>query len=397
MMMNMAKRLELLAPAGDFPSLIAAVESGADSVYFGLEEFNMRQNAKNFKIEDLQRINEICKNVKKYLTINVIIYDEDLEKLEKLIERVKGKINAVICWDLSVIELCKRHNIPFHISTQASIANSAAARFYKNLGAERVVLARELNLKQIKEISKIMPVECFIHGAMCVSISGRCFTSQFLTNKSANRGECAQFCRRSYKITDPDGNELELDNNKVMSAKDLCCLPFIEQLKKAGITAFKIEGRNRSPEYVKTTVSVYRNALDNELDKKQIEESMEKLKTVYNRGFSSGFYLGQPTDDDFSKTEYGESTEKKVSLGRVQNYWHKMGVAAVKIQSKHLKIGDEIYITGNTTGVIRTRVETMEIDHKPVKDVRRGKTVGIKVPECRSGDEVFLIQKNKSR
>jgi len=388
------KKFELLTPAGDFPSLIAAVEAGADSVYFGLEEFNMRQAAKNFKIEDLQKINEICKGVKKYLTVNVIIYDEELDKLEDLIKRVRGKVDAIICWDLAVIELCKKYKIPFHISTQASVANSASARFYKNLGAERIVLARELNLKQIKEISKIIDVECFIHGAMCVSISGRCFTSQFLTNKSANRGECLQFCRRSYTIRDADGNELELDNNKVMSAKDLCGLPFVEQLKKAGIMGFKIEGRSRSPEYVKTTVSVYRNALDKTLTPKEIEESMKKLKSVYNRGFSSGFYLGVPADTDFSKTEYSESTERKIALGRVENYWPKVGVAAVKISSGHLKVGDEIYIMGNITGVVRTKVESIEIDHKPIKLVKQGKVVGIKVPTCRRGDNVFLIKNN---
>ncbi len=389
----MKNKFELLAPAGDFPSLIAAVEAGADSVYFGLKEFNMRQAAKNFDIDDLNRINDICKGVRKYLTINTIIYDEELEKLEELIKRVKGKVNAIICWDLAVIELCRKYKIPFHISTQASIANSESARFYKKLGAERIVLARELNLKQIKEISKIIDVECFIHGAMCVSISGRCFTSQFLTNKSANRGECLQFCRRSYTIRDSDGNELELDNNKVMSAKDLCGLQFIEQLKAAGIKAFKIEGRNRSPEYVKTVVSVYREALDKTLGKKEIEESMKRLKSVYNRGFSSGFYLGVPTDSDFSNTEYGESTERKITLGRVENYWPKVGVAAVKINSGHLKVGDEIYIIGDITGVVRTKVESIEINHRPIKNVKSGVVAGIKVPACRRGDDVFLIKK----
>jgi len=389
------KKFELLAPAGDFPSLIAAVEAGADSVYFGIGEFNMRQAAKNFTIEDLPEINKICKGVKKYLTVNTIIYDEELEKLEDMIKRVKGRIDAIICWDMAVIDMCKKYKIPFHISTQASIANSASARFYKNLGAEKIVLARELNLKQVKEISKIMPVECFIHGAMCVSISGRCFTSQFLTNKSANRGECLQFCRRSYKITDADGNELELDNNKVMSAKDLCGLPFVEQLKKAGISTFKIEGRNRSPEYVKTVVSVYREALDRTLTEEETEEAMKKLKSVYNRGFSSGFYLGVPNDSDFSKTEYGEATERKISLGRVENYWPKVGVAAIKINSGHLNVGDEIYVIGKVTGVVRTKVESIEINHKSVKTVKQGSSAGIKVPECRKGDDVFLIKKVK--
>ncbi|MDD5416977.1 MAG: U32 family peptidase, partial [Candidatus Aenigmarchaeota archaeon] len=252
---------------------------------------------------------------------------------------------------------------------------------------------RELNLKQIEEISKIIEVECFVHGAMCVAVSGRCFTSQFLLNKSANRGECLQMCRRSYSIKDADGNELALENNKVMSAKDLCSLQFIEQLKKSGVKAFKIEGRNRSPEYVKVVVSIYRNALDKTLTKKEIDASMEKLKTVYNRGFSSGFYLGPPTDEDFSKTEYSEATEKKTCLGRVENYWPKVGAAAIKITSGHVKVGDEIYVIGKETGVIRVKVERIEVDHKPITDAKRGMIVAIKVSNCKRGDEVFLIEK----
>ena len=290
------KKFELLAPIGDFPSLIAAIQAGADAVYFGLKEFNMRDSAKNFKISDLTRINTLCgKKTKKYLTLNTIIYDNELKKIEKIMKRIKNKVDAVICWDLAVIQLCKKYKIPIHISTQASVANSETARFYKSLGAERIILARELNLKQTKKISKIIPIECFIHGAMCVSISGRCFTSQFLQNKSANRGQCTHPCRRFYNIKDRDGYELKLENNRVMSAKDLCCLPFIKKLKQAGITTFKIEGRGRNPEYVYTTTQIYRNALDKKLSNQEIKQSLEQLKKVYNRGFSSGFYLNPPT------------------------------------------------------------------------------------------------------
>lgn len=387
-------KYELLAPAGDFASMSAAVEAGADAVYFGIKEFNMRAAARNFSMEDLDKIQKICgKRVKKYLALNVIIYDNEVKKVEKIIKSVKGKVDAVICWDLSVIKICKKYNVPFHVSTQASISNSMAAKFYKDLGAERVVLARELNLEQIKEISKIAKVECFIHGAMCVSISGRCFTSQFLCNKSANRGECSQFCRRAYTVKDDEGHELKLENNRVMSAKDLCTLPFIEKMKKAGIVSFKVEGRNRSPEYVRAVVSVYRKALDKTLTEKEIKEGLEKLKSVYNRGFSSGFYLGLPTSDDFSKSEDGEAKEKKLFIGKIINYWPKIGVAAIKLSARTMELGDEIYIIGDKTGVKRIKVERIELGHRSIRKADKGMSVGIKTPLCRKGDDVYFIFK----
>jgi U32 family peptidase len=391
----MKSKIELLAPAGDFPSLIAAVEAGADAVYFGLREFNMRDSARNFKISDLNKINKITGKVKKYLTLNIIIYDSELPRLEKLIKKVKGKVDAIICWDMSVIQLAKKYKIPFHISTQASISNSSSAEFYKKLGAERIILARELNLEQIKKISKIIKVETFVHGAMCVSISGRCFMSQFLQNRSANRGQCSHPCRRAYTIRDMDGFELRLENNRVMSAKDLCALPFIEKLKSAGITAFKIEGRNRNPEYVSQVTGVYRKALDKKLSTGEIKENLEELKRVYNRGFSSGFYIKSPTADDFSASENGEGREFKEKIGIIEKYWPKIKVAAVKVQSGNLKIGDEIYIIGESTGISRVKIESMEINHKQVHQVIKGQKVGIKLPKSRAGDEVYLIKVRK--
>lgn len=385
---------ELLCPAGDFPSLKAAVDAGADAVYFGLQDFNMRDSAKNFSISDLKQINTVCgKKVKKYLTLNVIIYDSEIKKIENVIKKVKGKVDAIICWDLSVIQLCKKYKIPFHVSTQASVSNESSARFYKKLGAERIVLARELNLSQIKKISKIIPVEIFAHGAMCVSVSGRCFTSQFLHCRSANRGQCTHPCRRAYIIKDEEGNELKLENNRVMSAKDLCTLPFIEKMKKSGITAFKIEGRNRNPDYVSTVTKVYREALDTKLTKKRTEELLEELKRVYNRGFSSGFYLGLPTTDDFSSSEDGEQTESKQIIGRVEKYWPKISVAAIKLFAYSLKVGDEIFIIGEKTGIKRVKVESMQVNHNSVSRAEKGQEVGIKVPECRLGDSVYLITK----
>lgn len=391
----MKNKFELLAPAGNFPMLVAAVNAGANAIYFGLKEFSMRANAKNFTIKDLEKINKICgKNVKKYVTINTIIYNEELKKLELIIKKIKGKVDAIICWDLSVIQLCNKYKIPFHVSTQASVSNIESAKFYKKLGAKKIVLARELNLKQIKEISKIILVECFVHGAMCVAVSGRCFTSQFLFNRSASRGECIHPCRRSYIIKDKqEGYELELENNKVMSAKDLCTLPFIEKLKNAGITSFKIEGRNRDPRYVETVVSVYRKSLDKKLSKKEIEESLEELNKVYNKEFSSGFYLCLPTKDDFARIEHSAAKEKKHFVGKVLHYYKQVGVAEIKVSSK-IKIGDNLVIIGKTTGLEKTKVESMEMKNKKVKEAKKGDEVGIKLPLVRKNDEVYVIKKN---
>jgi putative protease len=393
------KKYELLAPAGSFPSLIAAVNAGADAVYFGLKEgLNMRAAAKNFSVSDLPEIKKICdkKGIKKYLTLNTIVYDNEIAKVENLIKAAKKYVDAVICWEPSVISLCKKHNVPFHISTQASVANRASALFYKKLGAERIVLARELNLKQIKEISKIIDIECFCHGAMCVSESGRCFTSQFLFNKSANRGECLQPCRRAYIIRDEDGNELKIEGNTVMSAKDLCTLPFIEKLKEAGIKAFKIEGRNREPEYVDAVVRVYRKALDKKLNEEEIKESMEELKKVYTKGFSSGFFLRSPTNDDFSKEENSIATQRKEFIGEVIHYFPKAGAAAVHLNSGKLKIGDDILAIGDKTGVLRHKIARIEVNNKPIKEAKKGMDIGIKMPGIRKRDKIYLIiDKNK--
>jgi len=392
------KHLELLAPAGSFPSLIAAVNAGADAVYFGLQEgMNMRANAKNFSIKDLKEVKKICdaKKVKRYLTLNTIVYDNELAKIEKLIKLAKPFIDAIICWDLSVIQLCKKHKIPFHISTQASIANAEAARFYKKLGAERIILARELNIKQIKEIAKIMPVEVFVHGAMCVSVSGRCFTSQFLFGKSANRGECLQPCRRAYNVADEDGNELKLENNTVMSAKDLCSLKFIEELKKAGVVAFKIEGRNREPEYVSTVTHVYRKALDKKLTEAEIKESMKELNSAYNKGFSSGFYLGVPTSKDFSNAEHSSATQKKEFIGTIYHYYAKVRVAAIKISSGVIRVGDELIVIGDKTGMLKHKIERIEINHQPYGWADKGQEVGIKIIGVHKGDKVYLVVKKK--
>jgi putative protease len=392
-------KYELLSPAGSFPSLVSAVKAGADAVYFGLKEgLNMRASAKNFTLLDLPKIAEICnsksRKIKKYLTLNTIIYDNELEKIEEIIKKSKKYIDAVICWDLSVLDLCKKYKVPFHISTQASVANVSAAKFYKKLGAERIVLARELNIEQIKRIAKIIDVEVFCHGAMCVSVSGRCFTSQFLFNKSANRGECLQPCRRSYLVRDEDGNELKLENNTIMSAKDLCTLEFIEELKKAGVKAFKIEGRNREPEYVYTATKIYRKALDKKLNEKEIEQGLKELNKVYTKGFSSGFFLGKPSSKDFSNAENSLAIQRKEFIGNIYHYFSKVNVAAIKIASGKIKVGDEVLVIGDKTGLIEHKIERIEIDKKSVKEASKGQEIGIKIPGARKGDKVYLVVKN---
>lgn len=393
------KKPELLAPAGDFECLAAAINAGADAIYFGLQEFNMRARAKNFTIKDLPKIQRICrsKRIKKYLTLNTIIYDKELKKLEKIIKKAKQYINAIICSDISVMILCRKYNIPFHISTQCSVSNSKTAEFYKRLGARRIVLARELNLKQIKKISKIIPVEIFIHGAMCVSISGRCFTSQFLFNQSANRGECLHPCRRFYKVKDKEGNELKVDNHHIFSAKDLCTLPFIDKLKKANISAFKIEGRNKEPEYVDTVTRVYRKAIDKRLTEQEIRKGIEELKKVYNKGFSSGFVLKTPTSDDFSKSEHSSATQSKKFIGKITHYYSKLGVASLHLNAGTLKLEDNVFIIGKTTGIIKHKIISMEIGGKVVEKVKKSQDVAIKLPLCKKGDEVYkVIKKTQS-
>lgn len=390
---------ELLAPVGDFSKLYTAIEAGADAVYLGLHEFNMRDTAKNFKVSDLKKIKKICEDSprkpKVYLTLNTIIYDSELKKLENLIQKIKGQVDAIICWDMSVINLSRKYEISFHISTQASVSNVEAARFYKQLGAERIVLARELNLKQIKKISEIIPTECFIHGAMCVSVSGRCFTSQFVHGLSANRGQCIHPCRRAYTITDDTGNELKLQNNRVMSAKDLCTLPFIEKIKKAGVTSFKIEGRSRSLEYVKIVTEEYRKAIDKKLSREEINKGLKRLEKVYNRGFSSGFYIKMPTSDDFSYSENGEQAERKEFVGRIEKYWQKAGAATVKMLSGKIKAGDEIYLISKNKAIKRLTVESLEIENKSVKSAAKGELVGIKLPRCSIGDDIYIIRKKQ--
>ncbi len=391
--------VELLAPAGDFKCLVTAISAGCDAVYFGLQDFNMRARAKNFKISDLVEIKKICQKnkVKMYLALNTIIYDDELKKAERIIKKAKNYVDAIICSDISIMLLCKKYKVLFHVSTQCSVSNSETAMFYKKLGAKRIVLARELNLKQIKKISKIVPVEIFVHGAMCVAVSGRCFTSQFLFNQSANRGKCLQPCRRPYEVKDNQGNLLRITNNHILSAKDLCTIPFIEKLKKAGIVSFKIEGRNREPEYIDTVIRAYRKAIDKKLTKEETKELMAELNKTYNKGYSSGFLIKPPTSDDFSGVEHSSGTQSKRFVGEITHYYSKLGVALITINTGSLKIGDNLLISGKTTPLIRDKIESMEIDNKKVEKAEKGQEVGIKLPLCRTGNEVYKIWKKKGK
>lgn len=400
--MKEKQKFELMAPVGDFPTLVSACEAGADAVYFGISDFSMRKGKKNFKVVQLEEVRKTCNSYprkpKMYLTLNTIVYDEELKKLEKLIKKIKGKVDAVICWDYAVIMLCKENNIPFFISTQGSVSNCKAAEFYKTLGAKRIVLARELNIKQIKKITKIkdLEIEVFVHGAMCVSYSGRCFTSQFLFNNSGNRGECLHPCRRSYTVKDKEkGYELEVNRDTIMSAKDLCVLPFIEELKKINVKSFKIEGRNRDPRYVQTTVKAYRKALDKKLDKEEVKNIMEELSSVYNREFSSGFYLGKPMAKDFSHVENSASTAYREFLGKVTHFYPKIGVVLVKIVN-NLQENEKIIFVGKKIGVKEVKVQRMEINKKEVKKAKKGEEIGIKIDfRAKKGEEVYKIKKRK--
>lgn len=393
----MKRRYELLAPVGNFAMLYAALEAGADAIYFGIKGLNMREGAQNFELRDLKRMRNVCESFERkprmYLALNTIVFDSELKNIEKIIKKAKKFVDAIICWDNGVINLCRKYGVEIHVSTQASISNSGSAMLYKKLGAKRAILARELNLRQIKSISRVIDVECFCHGAMCMAVSGRCFISQFVHGVSANRGLCAQPCRRTWDVVDDSGNELKLESNRVMSAKDLCTLPFIEEMKRAGIRSFKIEGRNRSPEYVYGVTKVYRKALDKKLSESEIKEGINDLKKVYNRGFSSGFYFKMPTNDDFSYSENGEQTEIKEYVGIVDRYWPKAGAASVLIHTGKLKVGDEVFLIGEDAPIVRTRIDSMEKGKVDIKIVKKGDEVGIKLPKVKKETKIYLIKK----
>ncbi len=390
---------ELLAPAGNWEMLRTAIKAGADAVYFGVQGINMRSNSRNFTKEDLKEIAEEChaNNVKAYLALNVIVYQDEINFIEETLSKAKeAKIDAIICWDHAVIRLVKKYGLNLHVSTQASISNSESAKFYEEQGASLCVLAREVTLEDLKEIKKntSLKIEVFVHGAMCVSVSGRCFMSEHLYGKSANRGECLQPCRREYKVTDKEtGKELELDNNFIMSPKDLCTLPFLELIYPHS-DVLKIEGRGRSPEYVKIVTECYREAIDciakDNYSKEKKDELMEKVGQVYNRGFSEGFYMGRPISE-FTNSYGSKSSKIKRYVGYVINYYPKVGAMEVKVESNPVKVGDDILVIGPTTGTLEETVESMQVKKENVSKAEKGMSVAVKVSEkVRKNDKVFL-------
>lgn len=393
-----AVRPELLAPAGDFTCLRAAIQAGADAVYFGVGGLNMRATAQNFTVADLPEIGQICRGagVRAYLAANTIVFAAEFPALRALLTAAVGHVDAVICWDPAVIGLCRELGLPIHISTQASVANATAAAFYRDLGACRVVPARECTLAEIRTIREEagIEVETFVHGAMCVSYSGRCFLSQDVFGKSGNRGACLQPCRREYLVTEvEDGDQYILGQDYVMSARDLCTLPLLDELIEARIDSFKIEGRNRNPEYVATVVGCYRRAIDayfaGTLDTALKEELVGLAEGVFNRTFSTGFYHGRPIAE-FAGSRGNQAEYRKEAVGLVLNYYRRAQVVEILVQSNAFAVGDELLIQGPTTGVVRFRPEEIQIDGKPVNPAPRAAVTCRLAERVRIGDKVFV-------
>lgn len=383
--MTNSGRIELMAPAGDFTSMQAALDNGADSIYFGVEQLNMRARASmNFIIDDLPEINKRCseKGVRTYLTLNTIIYDHDLSIIKTLLDKAKeANITAVIAMDQAVISYARQIGMEVHISTQINITNIETVKFYA-LFADTMVMSRELSINQIKKIcdqiikddvrgpsGNLVEIEIFGHGALCMAVSGKCYLSLHSANSSANRGACKQNCRKKYTVIDQEtGFEIELDNEYMMSPKDLCTISFLDQIIDSGVKVLKIEGRGRAPEYVATVVKAYREAIDAIAEKtfsqEKVTEWMSRLETVYNRGFWSGYYLGQELGE-WSDNSGFSATQKKVYIGKGRHFYPKSNVAEFLIEAYDLTVGDKVLIQGPTTGSQEMIVETMQVDEKP--------------------------------
>jgi len=402
-------KMELLAPAGEWSCLRAAVDSGADAVYFGVRCLNMRARAKNFELNELREVAEFChgKGIKCYLTLNTIVYGKELERVGEILEEVKKlRVDGVICWDFAVVSLCENLGIPIHLSTQASVSNFEALKVLKEKFncIKRVVLARELSLEQIREIKNLIDsselgveIEVFVHGARCISVSGRCFMSQELFGKSANRGECLQVCRREFLIKDEEGKEMKVRNNFVLSPKDLCGLSCLDKL--GFVDGFKIEGRKRDAFYVSKVVSVYRRGIDALKESKfgegLVRELKRELEEVYNRDFGTGFLEGYPTND-YAGVYGSKAKLEKVLLGKVGNFYDKIGVAEFKADSKGFNVGDKLAFIGPTTGYVEEVVSEIHDDSGSVEKAEKGKAVGVKVgSKVRKGDKVYLIRERE--
>ena len=409
-----ASDFELMAPAGNFECLMAAIQGGANAVYFGIEKLNMRsKSANNFKLEQLAEIAEICKanNIKSYLTINVIIYDNDLDDMKKIVREAKRTgISAIIASDQAVIAYARECDVEVHISTQLNISNIETLKFYANY-ADVIVLARELNLAQVAEIYKhiceqqikgpsgnLVRIEMFAHGALCMSISGKCYLSLHEYNYSANRGNCLQTCRRAYTVNDKEtGAQLEIDNEYIMSPKDLCTIRFLNKMLDAGVSVFKIEGRARSAEYVKTVCRCYTQAIKSIIEgtytQEKIDEWTTELGNVFNRGFWNGYYLGQRLGE-WSAVYGNQSTKRKEYIAKCTNFFENINVAEFLIEAGDLNVGDEIVIIGSTTGVIEQIINEIRVELEPVKTAKKGLYCSIlTVHKIRRGDKLYKIMK----
>lgn len=412
------KDYEIMAPAGSYESLSAAFQAGADSIYFGIENLNMRsKSSNNFTIQDLKNITARCREhgLKSYLTVNTVLFDKDMDLMRKIVDAAKeAKVSAIIAGDVSVMSYARQIGVEVHLSTQLNIANVEALKFYAQF-ADVVVLARELNLDQVAEIhkqiieqnirgpkGKLVRIEMFCHGALCMAVSGKCYLSLHEYNASANRGACVQICRRGYTVKDKETDvELDIENQYILSPKDLKTIHFMNKMMDAGVRVFKIEGRARGAEYVKTVVNCYREAIESQLTNTFTEEKIkvwdEKLATVFNRGFWDGYYLGQRLGEWTHK--YGSSaTKRKILIGKGIKYYSKLGVAEFLIESQSLSIGDEILVTGPTTGAVEAIAEEIRVDLKPVQQAVKGDHISIPLKDkIRPSDKLYkLVEADKT-
>jgi len=407
--------VEIMAPVGSFESLSTAIHAGCDSVYFGVEQLNMRARSSiNFTTEDLHEITRRCNEagVRSYLTMNTVLYDHDLQLMRHLVDQSKeAGVTAIIASDHAVMAYCLRAGMPVHISTQANVTNIETVEFYATF-ADVMVLSRELSLRQVGEITReikrrgikgpsgdLVRIEVFAHGALCMAISGKCYLSLHTHNSSANRGACIQNCRKDYIVTSKeDGIELEIDNEYIMSAKDLCTIGFIDKVLEAGVQILKIEGRGRSADYVDVTTNCYREAVeaiqDGSYSKEKIEQWMDRLATVYNRGFWDGYYLGRKMGE-WNDTYGSKATEKKIYLGRGRKYFSKIEVGEFLMEAHKLSEGDQIMITGPTTGVVRMQVEELRVNDQKVEGVEKGELFSTKIStQIRPSDKLYKIVPN---
>ncbi|KUO67678.1 MAG: collagenase [Lutibacter sp. BRH_c52] len=410
--MTTTGKIELMAPAGSFESLQAALDNGADSIYFGVEQLNMRARASiNFTMDDLKEISERCKakNVRTYLTLNTIIYDHDLSVVKTLLQKAKeADITAVIAMDQAVIASARAIGMEVHISTQINVTNIETVKFYA-MFADTMVLSRELSLRQVKKITEqivkddvrgpsgnLLEIEIFGHGALCMAVSGKCYMSLHSSNSSANRGACKQNCRKKYTVIDQEtGFEMELDNEYIMSPKDLCTIDFLDQIEDAGVKVLKIEGRGRAPEYVANVIKCYRDAIDSieagTYNKEKVISWMLDLEKVYNRGFWSGYYLGQKLGE-WSNGSGSHATQKKVYVGKGMHYFPKTNIAEFKIEAYEIAIGDTILITGPTTGAKEMEITQMFINDVAGEKALKGDSCTFKIDfRIRPSDKLYKI------